>query len=223
MKRCPTCNQVFFDDALSFCTDDGTILEPDTSTPSAVQPPVSSSDLQATMVSPSGSIPGYTPPSYGSGAGNLSPGSAPGSGPGYAPPPSYGSAPGSMGGQQPLGGGPLSQPDWGAQPQQQSWQPPPVPGYGVATGSPSQGLAIASMIVGLVSVTLGWLCLGWLEAIAAVIMGIIALVMANSDPKRYGGKTFAYVGIGTGALSILGTIAIWIIYVFILAAGSTTK
>ncbi|MEO6394229.1 MAG: DUF4190 domain-containing protein [Pyrinomonadaceae bacterium] len=209
MKRCPTCNQVFFDEALSFCTDDGSILEVDASG-EGTAPTLLNSDPMATMVSPGTTSPTYAPPPTG--------------GP-------YGSSPGSFGGEIP-GSAPMaphswqsppSQPDWNAPAQPAAWQPPPPPGYGIANRSPQQGLAIASMICGLVSITLGWICLGPVEAVAAIIMGIIALVMAKNDPGKFGGKPFAFVGIGTGAAVLLLTIGIWIIYVVILGASSMSR
>src|SRR5207247_2389612 len=41
------------------------------------------------------------------------------------------------------------------QPMQSGWQPPPPPSY---VNKPQQGLAMTSMILGLVSVTIGWCC-----------------------------------------------------------------
>jgi Domain of unknown function (DUF4190) len=120
--------------------------------------------------------------------------------------------------------GPMSPPAWNApQPQQQSWQPPPPPGYGSMVKTPQQGLAIASMIVALVSMTLGWICLGTIEGIAAVIMGVIALVLMNNDPKKFGGKTFAWVGIGVGAARVILMIAFYIIYFVIYGATQLNR
>lgn len=56
MKRCPTCNQTFTDQTLSFCTEDGTPL---------VQSEAPFHDSEATIVvpsSPSPSAPAYQPP-----------------------------------------------------------------------------------------------------------------------------------------------------------------
>lgn len=209
MKRCPTCNQVFFDEALSFCTDDGSILEADAAS-EGTAPTLLNSDPMATMLSPGTTSPTYAPPPTGGSLGS-SPGGFGGEIPGTTPiaPHSWQSPP--------------SQPDWNATAQPAAWQPPPPPSYGTASRTPQQGLAIASMIVGLVSITLGWICLGAVEAIAAIIMGIIALVMAKNDPGKFGGKTFAWVGIGTGGAVLLITIGIWIIYVVFMAVASTTK
>ncbi len=75
------------------------------------------------------------------------------------------------------------------------WTPNPQ------TPPPRQGLAIASLVLGLLGLpTLG--CLG-VGALLSVIFGIIALVRAGREPQRYGGKGFAIGGIVASALSIL--------------------
>jgi hypothetical protein len=188
MKRCPTCQQVFFDDALSFCTDDGSILEPD-ETGSATPPTAVNPDPMATMISPSGSIPGYTPPTF---AEPPAPGSS-----GYGSAPSGSGA--SWGASQPSGG-PLT-PDWSNPAPTPSWEPPPPPGYGSVAQQPSQGLAIASLVLGLCSITIGLCCyLGVLLSPAAIITGIISLVQIKNDPEKNTGKVMAIVGIVSGAL-----------------------
>jgi type IV pilus assembly protein PilA len=71
--------------------------------------------------------------------------------------------------------------------------PPPAP--------PRQGLAIASLVIGILSVpTLG--CLG-LGALLSIVFGIMALVRAGRDPGRYGGRGFAIGGIVAGAVSLV--------------------
>lgn len=91
------------------------------------------------------------------------------------------------------------------------WQPPPPPvqGWGnnavganyAYTQTPQQGLAMASMITGIVSCTIGMCCyIGTATGPVAIILGIIALVQIKNDPKRHTGKGMAIAGIITGAL-----------------------
>jgi hypothetical protein len=56
-----------------------------------------------------------------------------------------------------------------------------------------QGMAIASMVIGIVSmVTCGGLCIG---PILALIFGIVALTRASREPSIFGGKGMAIAGI----------------------------
>jgi hypothetical protein len=83
-------------------------------------------------------------------------------------------------------------------PLQSGWTPPPPPAFPV---KPQQSLAVASFVLGMVSITVGWCCsFGVLTAPIALILGIVALVQIKSDPARNAGKGFAIGGIVTGGL-----------------------
>ena len=74
------------------------------------------------------------------------------------------------------------------------------------------GMATASLVLGIIGVITGIIAIGSLLGILAVIFGIIAIVRASKNPE-IGGKTKAIVGI------VLGAIAILMIFVsFMLAA-----
>ena len=97
------------------------------------------------------------------------------------------------------------------------WQPPPPPNY---ARQPSKNVATASMIVGLVGITVGWLCGGPLMGIAAVVLGIVALSQIKKSPQSIGGKEFAWIGIATGGLVLLVQACIFAIYIIALIASS---
>jgi len=80
------------------------------------------------------------------------------------------------------------------------WQPPPVPGI-YPRQQPSQGLAVASMIIGAIGL-LGGFCLGPIPGIVALILGLVALSQIKKAPDRNGGKPLAIVGIVTGSFTI---------------------
>jgi hypothetical protein len=62
-----------------------------------------------------------------------------------------------------------------------------------------QGLAIASMVIGIMScLALGLLGIG---SITSIVLGAIALMKTRKEPDRFGGRGFAIVGIITGILS----------------------
>lgn len=80
--------------------------------------------------------------------------------------------------------------------------PPPV--------SLSRGMAIASLVIGIVSVvTLGGLCVG---PLLGLVFGIIAIYKASGNPAVYGGKGLAIAGIVLSIMSpgpgIIAAIAI---------------
>jgi len=174
MKRCPTCNQTFDEEWLSFCTHDGTTLVTDTG---ANQPPPTilapaQADVhapQATWVTPSAELPSSSAE--------------------WRPPPA-----------------PV-------------WQPPAPPAY----AQQSNGLATAAMVVGIISVTVGWLCLGPIPGIVAIIMGAIALSQIKKMPNRFGGKSMAVVGVVTGSVTVAiyaGLLLFYFVLFLIAAAGS---
>ncbi len=60
------------------------------------------------------------------------------------------------------------------------------------------GLAIASLVLGIVG-----FCTGGIAGVVGVILGIVALVKASSEPQVDRGRGFAIAGIVTGAASLL--------------------
>jgi type II secretory pathway pseudopilin PulG len=64
-----------------------------------------------------------------------------------------------------------------------------------------KGLAITSLVMGIISIpTLGLLGVG---AIAAIVLGVVALKRAKKEPAIYGGKGMAIAGIITSVVSLL--------------------
>lgn len=95
------------------------------------------------------------------------------------------------------------------QPIQAGWQPPPPP----AVVSPQQGLAVASMVCGIFTITIGWCCyLGVLSGPAAIGMGIYQLIQIKNNPEKAGGKPFAIVGIVLASVYFLGLAFIILLY-----------
>jgi Domain of unknown function (DUF4190) len=83
-----------------------------------------------------------------------------------------------------------------------AWQPPPAPmAY---TTSPQQGLALTSMILGLVSITIGWCCyFGVITSPISIIMGAVALSQIKKDPQTYGGKPLAIIGVSVSSFYLV--------------------
>jgi Domain of unknown function (DUF4190) len=99
----------------------------------------------------------------------------------------------------PVEAGRWAQPDVYTPPPQ-VWQPPPPPTY---VKTPSQGLAIASMVTGILGLLFGILCFGPVIGIISVVLGFIALSQNKKTPQLVGGRPFAIVGIVTGGLALL--------------------
>lgn len=183
MKRCPTCNRTFEEDWLAFCTQDGTTLIDES--------PAKRDEPLPTILAPAPPPPGeWKQPSGGLGSGQFQ--SQP------VPPPA-----------PPAGGLGLGQFQPGQQ-MQPGWQPPPPPPY---VQGPKQGIAIASMICGIFSVTIGWCCyLGVISAPVAIGLGVYQLIQIKNKPDEAGGKPFAIVGIATGSAYFLLLAIIIVIY-----------
>ena len=81
---------------------------------------------------------------------------------------------------------------------QPAWQPPPPPSY---AAGPQQGLAVASLICGIFTITIGLCCyLGVVSGPVAIGLGIAALNQIKNNPDKFTGKPFAITGIVTGSL-----------------------
>lgn len=96
------------------------------------------------------------------------------------------------------------------QPQVGGWTPPAPPPY---PQSPQQSLAVASLVLGIFSLTIGWCCsLGVISSPIAIALGIVALVQAKNNPQKFGGKGFAIGGLVMGALYFAILVLIMLFY-----------
>lgn len=82
------------------------------------------------------------------------------------------------------------------------------------TPDATNGLAVTSLILGILAFLSGWFFLGLILGIAAVITGAIGL-------KKKNGKGMAIAGIITGALGAIASLIFTIILVISLIAGGT--
>ena len=97
-----------------------------------------------------------------------------------------------------------------------AWTPPPPP-YQPAK-QPSQSLALASMITGIVGVVAGG-CLGPIPGIIALVMGLTALSQIKKSPELVGGKPYATAGVIIGAISIVFYLLLILWFVIAMAFG----
>jgi hypothetical protein len=107
------------------------------------------------------------------------------------------------------------------QPIQSGWQPPPPPAY---VAGPQQGLAVASMICGIFTVTIGWCCyLGVITGPIAIGLGIYSLVQLKNYPDKFGGKPFAMTGIITSAVYFVVLALLVLLYGMAIFMGSLSR
>ena len=85
--------------------------------------------------------------------------------------------------------------------------PPGAPGFGnqVKPGG-TNGMAIASLVLGIIAVPL---CFLFIPAVLAVVFGLIALSQLKSNPGQ-GGQGQAIAGLVLGALSLVFIIVMFI-------------
>lgn len=100
-------------------------------------------------------------------------------------------------------------------PAQWQGQPMNVPQFAdyPATLSPNQSLAIASLCLGIASITIGWCCyIGLLLSPAALITGFMAISQIKKDPAKYTGRGLAIGGIVTGTVYLAALVLFVLIY-----------
>lgn len=183
--------------------------EPAAEAPTPTGPPAE----PPTMLGGAGPVvPGpYEPPPPDPGAFGAPPG--PG---GYSPPPgpgAFGPPPGGFGGPPPQ--------QYGAQP----WGPPASSPYGVVPASaPTDGLAIASLITGVVSMVAAFLCcLGGFIGIGAVVMGVMSRKRIGQSNGASSGNGLAVGGIVTGAIGLVIALLTLAFFGFLFTVGSASS
>jgi hypothetical protein len=129
-------------------------------------------------------------------------------------------------GSAPAGQPPVPQPyGWANEAPPPAWVPPaPQLQYpiGRQASQQQQNIAIVSLVFGIASVTFGWVCMGWLLGLVAMILGFVALSQIKRNPSQYGGKPLAIGGVVTGAIAFAVhamLFAFWIIMLIIGAAS----
>ncbi|TMB48141.1 MAG: DUF4190 domain-containing protein [Chloroflexi bacterium] len=115
--------------------------------------------------------------------------------------------------------------------------PPPPPGGGYVPPPPAgtympqgagyaaqrtDGLAIASLVIGILSLLCFWICLGIVLGPTAAIMGYISRQRIATSGGAVGGGTLATVGLVLGILGFIGSVLVFILYVSGLARSSST-
>ena len=82
--------------------------------------------------------------------------------------------------------------------------PPPVSPAPPPYAQPTNGLAIASMVLGIVALFTFWMpLLGWIPAIVGLVLGVVAL-------QRPQGRGMAIAGVVCSGLAMLSKVFVWL-------------
>lgn len=216
MKRCPTCQRTYPDDAPDYCSNDGMRL---------VDEEAAGYDPEKTMMASGARVPNP----------ELPPTPPPAPPPSTTPQPQYSApeeAPGLQPPQQqwqpPAGQAVPQSPEhqgtpqgWSPSPPQQA-QPWGTPYQGYAPNAPyapphaggrSRALAIAALVTGACAVTIMSLLVFrdrdfvfsamLVLAILGLGLGVTALILALQKPSRFGGIPLAIAGLATGTAALV--------------------
>lgn len=105
-----------------------------------------------------------------------------------------------------------------------AWQPPPPPPMRPRGPIQKQGLAVASLILGIFSMTFGLCCgLGIFTALAGVITGGISLVQIKNDPVTNTGKPLSITGVILSSVYLFGWILLFMFYGMAIFMGALNQ
>jgi hypothetical protein len=76
----------------------------------------------------------------------------------------------------------------------------------------TDGLAIAALVIGILSLLCFWLCLGIVLGPTAAIMGYISRQRIATSGGAVGGGTLATVGLVLGILGFVGSVLVFILF-----------
>jgi len=109
------------------------------------------------------------------------------------------------------------------QPVTPAWQPPPPPPVRTQP-SQKQGLAVASLVLGIFSVTIGWCCsIGLLSAPVGIVLGVVSLVQIKNDSANNTGKPLSIIGIVLSSVYVVFWILLFAFYGMALFMGSLNR
>ncbi len=95
--------------------------------------------------------------------------------------------------------------------------PPPTASAPLTVSTPTfppktNGMAIAGLTMGIVGMTIGWLCCGPLFSILGIVFSSIGLSQINRDPTRQTGQGVAIGGLVLSVLSLIAAIGFGLLF-----------
>jgi uncharacterized protein DUF4190 len=111
------------------------------------------------------------------------------------------------------------------QPPGGGYVPPPPGGYAPAgygyAAQRTDGLAIASLVIGIISIVCSIGCLGIILGPTAAIMGFISRQRISTSGGAIGGSTLAIVGLVLGIVGFVASVG-WFFFVIVSGAFSNS-
>jgi hypothetical protein len=98
-----------------------------------------------------------------------------------------------------------------------------TPGSAAYAGPRTDGLAIASLICGIVGIACFVLCLGVILGPAAAIMGFISRQRIVSSGGTLGGGALALAGLILGIVGFVASVTWFFVYIFAIAHNGSTS
>ena len=98
-----------------------------------------------------------------------------------------------------------------------------MPGATAYAGRRTDGLAIASLICGIVGIVCFFLCLGVILGPAGAIMGFISRQRIASSGGTLGGGGLALAGLILGIVGFIASVIWFFAYIFIVSHTATTS
>ena len=90
---------------------------------------------------------------------------------------------------------------------------PPVTTSPVSPARQTNSLATASLVLGIVAITVGWCCCYGLPFnVLGLVFGLIALSQINQNPLQYDGKGLAIAGLILSGISLLLAILLFVFF-----------
>ena len=95
-----------------------------------------------------------------------------------------------------------------------------APGY---AGQRTDGLAIGSLVVGIISIVCSVACLGIVLGPAAAIMGFISRQRIATSGGTVGGGTMALAGLILGVIGFVAGVVAFFLWIYIGSISNTTS
>lgn len=95
--------------------------------------------------------------------------------------------------------------------------PPPPLAQTVYTsqGPQTNSMAIAGLVMGILAVTIGLCCCGWLFGLLGIIFSLVALSQIKRNPEQQTGRGMAIAGLVMSILGLVASIVLQIMFGFL--------